>query len=221
MMAAFEDGGGKIIPLRQHFLLTLRLRVPGKQEAVLSKGKPQNDGIVVQVSVFAAVRPQYGQHRAVFIPQLRSRLGGGDGKPFVRDALQQIFIGLCGGHLTLRDAGHDDLPHIELLDDLRHTADMVGMRVRGNHQIERLRAQRAKLLHQLVLRRGRSRINQDILPARQPDQLAVRLTDVKIHHFKRALRHSLRGGRRGAPTHRKILPAEPQLPCARENRRRK
>lgn len=204
VVTALEHGRRKRPVKRKHFLLARLLRIAGKEEAVLSVGQAQHDGVVVQIAVVLPVRGKNGQHGSSAAEQLISRLGGRNRKSLVRDALEQVLICFGRRRIALRNAGHHDLSDVKRVYDCRHAADMIGMRMRRHNEIERLRSKGTQLADKLVLCRRGSCINQDVFPARQTNQLAVALTDIKEINLERSrsgaspARVSLRGGNRRA-----------------------
>ena len=185
MMPHFQDVGMHVHSFLENGVFAWRLRVSSEEKRGGAEIEPCNDGHVVEIVILLA-GAENGQRRALptvgFARCGRNHLCAG-----ILDSLQEIFIGLCRGRILLRQLRHDDIGNRNLLQNVRHAANMIGMRMRCNHIVEAFDILRFEIGENCLPVPPLARIDEYVEPLGL-DQDGISLSNVDIMDGKRLLR---------------------------------
>ena len=184
--------------MRKERLLGGSFRVAHQQYFLLVGLKQRDERTVVQVAVrHILCGAEKGERSAGIKRQRIARCGNGRGNALRLQRVQQI--GKRSGILCFR-------PHVEMLnrkrlDDLRHAANVVGMRMGGNRRVQAGHAQILQIADNCRAAFRSTCIDQHGLPTGK-QQRRVALTDVDEMHSRFAgqflLRKQMLGGLQNA-----------------------
>ena len=182
MVADLEDVG---LHVRGDFLFGEGLGVAGEKKGAAAVAQAENEGIVVEVVIALAVWRENSRRRAVLVREERGPGPDDIGRRTAAfDSGEEVFVGRGRGH-GVRDIHR---ANGKAREHLRHTADVVGMRMRRDDVVELRDAEGLQVCDDAVAVLGLARVDEQGLAARQLNELRVALSNIEEMDGEHGLR---------------------------------